>query len=270
MASLSAWGFMLSDPREPAPVVRETPRRARETPRRVRETPRVPVVSSPVSTTTCCVCLEDNVAFPTSPPARRCAHNPTVCTQCLVEHIRAAVVGSGHVEVRCPAANCTVQLTYDEVCAAAKGDKALVDRFDSLLLRQALGSDTTFVWCKNPACGSGQYHEDGVAAPIITCRRCHTKSCFEHDVIWHDGLTCSEYDALRQPTNSSTADYLQRHTKVCPSCTRMVEKIAGCDHMVCLRPGGCGHEFCWSCLASYKDIRQYGNAFHKEGCRHRG
>ncbi|KAG8693963.1 hypothetical protein FRC08_008790 [Ceratobasidium sp. 394] len=125
MASLaSTWGFMLSDARQPAPVVQETPRR-------VREAVRPPVVSmpGPVSSTRCCVCLEDIVAFSNSPPTRRCTHNPTVCTQCLVEHIRSAVVGSGRVEIRCPAAGCTVQLTYDEVCAAATGDRALVERF---------------------------------------------------------------------------------------------------------------------------------------------
>jgi len=224
---------------------------------------------APTVDVVCCVCLDDDVDFAPSPPSQRCTHTPTVCTDCLQTHIRTAVVGSGQVDIRCPAESCTILLTYDEVCAAATGDKALIDRFDSLLLRQALGADSTFVWCKNFACGSGQYHEDGVAAPIITCRRCKTKSCFEHDVIWHDHLTCSEYDALRRPTNGATSDYLARYTKVCPGCTRMVEKIDGCDHMVCVRPGGCGHEFCWECLSDYTAIRQYGNGYHREGCRHR-
>ncbi|CEL59307.1 E3 ubiquitin-protein ligase arih1l OS=Danio rerio GN=arih1l PE=2 SV=1 [Rhizoctonia solani AG-1 IB] len=175
---------------------------------------------------------------------------------------------SGLTTVRCPSANCIAELAFEDVCAAAAADRALVERYDSLLLRQALGSDTSFVWCKNTSCGSGQFHPDGVAAPIITCRRCGSKSCFQHDVVWHDGFTCSEYDAHRRPVNIDTADYLRRYTKVCPHCSRMVEKIDGCDHMVCVRPGGCGSEFCWVCLADWTPIRTYGNSRHNVGCRH--
>ncbi|KAF8603521.1 hypothetical protein BDV93DRAFT_523291 [Ceratobasidium sp. AG-I] len=223
----------------------------------------------PASNPACCVCLDDNVSFPSSTPTRRCSHKPIVCTECLLGHVRSAIMSSGQTEVRCPAGNCSMVLAYDDVRSAANGDKALIDRYDALLLRQALGADATFVWCKNPNCGSGQYHEDGNAAPIITCRRCKTKSCFEHDVVWHVDLTCSEYDANRRPVNTQTTDYLQRYTKVCPGCTRMVEKIDGCDHMVCVKPGGCGYEFCWECLADYRDIRNYGNERHGAGCRHR-
>ncbi|KAJ1308399.1 hypothetical protein OPQ81_004105 [Rhizoctonia solani] len=151
-------------------------------------------------------------------------------------------MSSGHTTVRCPSAECTAELAYEDVCAAAR-DKALVERYDSLLLRQALGSDTSFVWCKNTSCGSGQFHPDGDSAPIVTCRRCGAKSCFQHDVVWHAGFTCSEYDAHRRPVNTDTADYLRMYTKVCPHCTRMVQKIDGCDHMVCAPQEGVERNF---------------------------
>ncbi|KAH7344042.1 hypothetical protein B0J17DRAFT_625622 [Rhizoctonia solani] len=187
------------------------------------------VYSTP-RTVSCAVCFDSDVRFPSTTPTKRCTHKSNVCTDCLSGHIRAAVMGSGHTTVRCPSANCTAELAYEDVCTAAR-DKALVERYDSLLLRQALGSDTSFVWCKNTACGSGQFHPDGDSAPIVTCRRCGTKSCFQHDVIWHAGFTCSEYDAHLRPVNMDTADYLTKYTKVCPHCTRMVQKIDGCDHM---------------------------------------
>ncbi|CAE6443977.1 unnamed protein product [Rhizoctonia solani] len=254
-----------------------TPRRARTTPSSSRyfyssssspSVTRQSNVHSAPRVVSCSVCFDSDVRFSSATPTKRCAHKPNVCTDCLSGHIRAAVIGSGHTTVRCPSANCTAELAYEDVCAAAR-DKALVERYDSLLLRQALGSDTSFVWCKNTSCGSGQFHPDGNSAPIVTCRRCGTKSCFQHDVIWHVGFTCSEYDAHIRPVNGDTADYLKMYTKVCPHCTRMVQKIDGCDHMVCVRPGGCGKEFCWACLADYGPIRTYGNSRHNAGCPHR-
>jgi hypothetical protein len=38
--------------------------------------------------------------------------------------------------------------------------------------------------------------------PIVTCLHCGHRSCFDHNVAWHENLTCSEYDRLRaDPAN---------------------------------------------------------------------
>lgn len=52
-----------------------------------------------------------------------------------------------------------------------------------------------FVWC-TASCGSGQIHESGAQHPIVTCLHCSQRSCFQHGVPWHEGLTCREYDRL--------------------------------------------------------------------------
>ena len=57
----------------------------------------------------------------------------------------------------------------------------------------------------------------------------------------------------------------------CPKYGQGIEKNNGCDHMTCRKPMGCGHEFCWRCLAPYDGddgIRKVGNKAHKESCRH--
>jgi len=46
--------------------------------------------------------------------------------------------------------------------------------------------------------------------------------------------------------------WLSMHTKPCPKCRRPIEKNGGCMHMTCSRQNGCGHEFCWICLADWK------------------
>ncbi|KAL7819223.1 hypothetical protein V8C44DRAFT_317345 [Trichoderma aethiopicum] len=52
-----------------------------------------------------------------------------------------------------------------------------------------------FFWCTSD-CGSGQIHESGHELPIVICLHCSHRSCFRHNVAWHQGLTCDEYDQL--------------------------------------------------------------------------
>lgn len=52
-----------------------------------------------------------------------------------------------------------------------------------------------FIWCTS-GCGSGQIHESGSEQPIATCLHCGHRSCFHHNVSWHQSLSCDEYDQL--------------------------------------------------------------------------
>ena len=54
----------------------------------------------------------------------------------------------------------------------------------------------------------------------------------------------------------------EENCKVCPRCSRVIEKLEGCDMMTCgtdthrgegaNRQNGCGHEFLWSQAQPYK------------------
>ena len=44
----------------------------------------------------------------------------------------------------------------------------------------------------------------------------------------------------------------QKNVKPCPNCHEMIQKNGGCDHMTCRPPGGCGHEFWFTCGCDYK------------------
>ncbi|KAF8603504.1 hypothetical protein BDV93DRAFT_523280 [Ceratobasidium sp. AG-I] len=136
-----------------------------------------------------------------------------------------------------------------------------------------LQNEPNFVWCKSAACNWGQVHEGGAGTPIVICQACQSRACFTHDVPWHAGLTCDQYDAERArqvEEVQANEGYLRENTKACPNeaCRRKIEKNEGCDHMTCRLPVGCGHEFCWLCLADYAPIRAQGNHHHKTNCRH--
>lgn len=62
-------------------------------------------------------------------------------------------------------------------------------------MRAAMSQSDNFIWC-TAGCGSGQIHDSDARHPIVTCLHCGERSCFRHNVPWHEGLTCKEYDRL--------------------------------------------------------------------------
>ncbi|KAF8603501.1 hypothetical protein BDV93DRAFT_508432 [Ceratobasidium sp. AG-I] len=162
---------------------------------------------------------------------------------------------------------CGQTLEYRDVIRAAKNNKACLARYETLLLRRTLQAEPNFVWCKSTACQQGQLHESGARAPIVICQACRARSCFTHQVPWHTGQTCAQYDAQRASRARETQDnlaseaYIRQHAKACPNaaCGRNIEKNDGCDHMTCRRPAGCGHEL---------PILNHGNHHHNPSCQH--
>lgn len=61
-------------------------------------------------------------------------------------------------------------------------------------------------------------------APIVTCYVCHHRTCFTHQVAWHEGYTCDEWDKEKKvrETITTTAQYLATFTKTCPHCKKPV------------------------------------------------
>jgi deoxycytidylate deaminase len=88
------------------------------------------------------------------------------------------------------------KLIWEHTCTGLS-EKRLTnhDRYEALALRAAMSEATNFFWCTS-VCGSGQIHTSGKEHPIVACLHCGHRSCFEHNVTWHENLTCEEYDQL--------------------------------------------------------------------------
>ncbi|CAE6487568.1 unnamed protein product [Rhizoctonia solani] len=251
----------IGTPTIPNPVPRPAGYRARTAPVRARPT------------TACLICLDVPDAFPQNRPTTRCAHSVTVCAPCLEQHISHAVLSQGLTTIACPDSSCRQNMEYADVIRGTKNARACQDRYEALLLRRTLEAEPNFVWCKSANCNWGQVHESGANAPIVICQVCRARSCFTHNVPWHTGLTCAQYSAQhahKERDNAASEAYISQHAKQCPnpSCGRRIEKSEGCDHMTCRLPAGCGHEFCWVCLADYRPIRRDGNHHHNSTCRY--
>jgi hypothetical protein len=68
------------------------------------------------------------------------------------------------------------------------------NRYEQLSFRSAVSADNDFVWCQN--CDFGQLHTTGESQPIVRCLNCGFRSCYRHSILWHERLTCEEYDKM--------------------------------------------------------------------------
>lgn len=70
----------------------------------------------------------------------------------------------------------------------------------------------------------------------------------------HFPLQCSLIQKWKESCNDKDGKLAEQwiiaNTKKCPSCHTPIQKSTGCNHMTCRK---CGHEFCWVCLADWKE-----------------
>jgi len=151
-------------------------------------------------------------------------------------------------------------LEYAEMQAIC--DLSTFEEYDAALLRSFMRKSEQLCVCTRPACGNVQE----TSGQFMKCQECGWLTCVQHKIKMHEGMTCEEYDNTIVPVK------FDDKTKPCPLCKTGIEKIEGCDHMICLKyAGGCGAEFCWLCFALYTGeagIRSVGNSAHKATCKH--
>ena len=191
----------------------------------------------PIARHDCAVCGE-STPMADMPSLINCAHKSQICAACFALWIESELTGKGWKNITCPHANCPVLLLHQEVQLYATPETFA--RYDSLAVREALDGVPKFRWCLNPACQSGQEHEDGY---IFTCTECGHQSCVVHNIAWHEGETCDEYDYRasgakereQKAQEEASVATINRLSKKCPgpNCAFNIQKNEGCDHMTC-------------------------------------
>lgn len=215
----------------------------------------------------CVICTNDvlRASLPSSITAT-CNHPPQTCRPCISSWISSRLKTSGQGSLTCP--QCTERLNDIEIKAFATPE--IYEQYQFLVLRSTLSDNPEFHWCIGPGCQSGQLHAD--SNPIFRCTQCSFHSCIEHKVPWHDGVTCTEYDASivsrqREMEEAASKKKIKETSRQCPgkNCGWRIEKNDGCDHMTCRK---CNTEFCWLYKTNYNDIRRDGNMAHRRTCRY--
>jgi len=142
----------------------------------------------------CSICAETrhNADFPLLSITANCAHPPEACFECVQTSIRTDLSTKLWTNIRC--LECSEPLDYVDVQRYA--DEKTFARYEGLALRAVMSEAPNFRWCPS-ACGSGQIHMSGSDQPIVTCLHCGQRSCFVHEVAWHENMSCCEYDKLQ-------------------------------------------------------------------------
>ncbi|QDS69688.1 hypothetical protein FKW77_009690 [Venturia effusa] len=197
-----------------------------------------------------------------------CDHARRICQDCVVGWVEAKISEGRWNTITCP--ECKSLLEYSDISQILSQESGSFKHFDDLATKACLNSMGEYRHCLSPTCKAGQLHSGGEDSPIFMCRSCGHKSCTIHNMPWHEGEICADYDTRVARAKKNVADNAASEAKVaqmkaCPKCKAPFKKNGGCDHMTCTR---CRFEFCYLCLVDYALIRKNGNAFHGKDCRY--
>ncbi|KAF7898725.1 hypothetical protein EAF00_005171 [Botryotinia globosa] len=210
-----------------------------------------------------CMACSDKLApekFPQTRITSTCAHDPTICSQCLTGYVNCHILNKALDQISCP--ECPEKVSDAEIEQYASPE-------DLKRAYRKAQRHPNFSWCLgNPSCNSGQIHTEP-DQPMMTCSTCGFKTCATHKLPWHEHLTCAEFDISnpdRVRDEAMSAAFIAANTKICPGpdCSMRVELERGCDRVTC---GDCLFTFCYSCSVDWNIIKKRGNDHHREDCR---
>ncbi|XP_061366920.1 E3 ubiquitin-protein ligase RSL1-like [Gastrolobium bilobum] len=207
----------------------------------------------------CSICCEDKPV--PMMMTLKCSH--TFCSHCLRAYADGKVQ-SCQVPIRCPQPGCKCYISAAE-CRSFLPFTSFKALEKALAEANILHSDR--VYCPFPNCSvlldrrpclsdtassSSQSENSCVECPV-----CQRFICVECEVPWHSSMSCEEYQNLPEDERDASDITLHRlaqnkRWKRCQQCRTMIELTQGCYHMTCR----CGHEFCYSCGAEYRDGQQ--------------
>ncbi|CAN6169883.1 unnamed protein product [Urochloa humidicola] len=194
----------------------------------------------------CSICLEDTGVSKIH-VVEGCGHR--FCLSCMKEHVRVKLL-DGMIP-SCPRHGCRTMLTVE-------GTKAFLPPLVlDMMVRRIWEAQIPLgerVYCPYPKCSAlmslteVQAGSHSARKPQLRkCVRCGGSLCIGCKVAWHEGMSCRKYKR-RYPRGGPEDAMLeklakQRQWQQCGRCKHMIERAAGCDHMICR----CGYEFCYLC-----------------------
>ncbi|KAE9974356.1 hypothetical protein BLS_003156 [Venturia inaequalis] len=135
---------------------------------------------------------------------RTCIHARGTCQDCVVQWVEAKIEEGEWNTITCP--ECDSLLEYTDISQILSSTSASFQHYDDLATKACLNSMGEYRHCLSPTCKAGQLHSGGADSPIFVCRSCGHKSCTIHDVPWHEGEICTDYDTRTAHAKQGAAD----------------------------------------------------------------
>ena len=191
------------------------------------------------------------------------------CLECFQNCcLSAASTSRSKFEVKCQGNGGTCLETFtltelNEHLSSSVGPSDSMSMFDKVLrssLKQHIvRCPESFRYCPTPDCGNIyrcttkqlEQFEQGLTdskPPGFTCSNCLVPRCTSCHENPHGQYTCAEN---KEMVESEALRGLKRklNIKDCPKCSTPMEKVMGCNHMIC---GGCKTHICWECMAVFE------------------
>ncbi|KAF9819392.1 hypothetical protein IEO21_02135 [Rhodonia placenta] len=184
------------------------------------------------------------------------------CMGCLGDYIRSKLDPDGDettsmnrvvFPIRCP--ECPL-IEWANGIPDEVATRILPEKTMGLWHHQKLLDSMPRYYCPNPRCSALVQVHDDPNDPLAQCPSCNSRICVPCRVVWHENLTCEEYQALpldeRSPEDQQALQLMKaQHWRRCPNCSFIVELTVGCNHITCR----CKTEFCFRC-GSLWDVRR--------------
>jgi IBR domain, a half RING-finger domain len=185
-----------------------------------------------VQTKECVICVENKPLYRNFPAFTSCSHDPGTCSSCVAKQtvtLLEASSGTGWSSCRCP--QCDAPIPTEELQNTLP--RALVKEMRGLVDKALQSTDDSWRWCLATGCGHGGL-QNGLNE-MIRCRKCDYRMCFKHQVPWHTGYSCQEYETSHPEAavTKTNEEMIRKMSKPCPGCGIAVQKDGGCNNMSC-------------------------------------
>ena len=195
-----------------------------------------PSVAAGEDTFPCGICMCD-VAAKSEAKVSACADR--FCRDCIISYLNITILSKRAFPIRCPDMNCGQY--FDAWKCADFLDKCRMRGADQLRLLAVHRSIVNLKYCANPRCNApfDFIPAEQPACTEVTCPLCKLATCVVCGTEYHPGRSCEQVSG-NEPLNKLKNEQKWKH---CPSCNQLIERVEGCEHMVC----HCGAEFCYLC-----------------------
>jgi len=186
-----------------------------------------------------------------------CPQQHGYCIGCLTAYIDSKIdpdnnggnSSNNPFPLRCPECRATefVDGISDAVAARILSPEKMV-----LWDHQRLLHSVQHFFCPNPKCSAMIEIPETIYDLEEACPSCHQLMCTACHVLWHQGISCEQYQSLpaeeRSPEDRALIQLAKtKNWQRCPTCSAVVELVSGCNHMTCR----CGCHFCFKCGSLY-------------------
>lgn len=206
---------------------------------------RTPSSSSECRGGSCPICMMESERL----VSLDCGHG--FCEVCWTGYLQTQVdEGKAAVQARCPQHKCFRAVPegfFRRFC-----DEERWEKYTEWYIRTFVDENPAVKWCTNPAGCHFACEYQGVDPCEIRCH-CSFVWCWACGDEAHRPADCKTAHKwnVKNSAESENISWIRANTKKCPKCHKPIEKNQGCNHMICPKAGGCGHEFCWLCLGEW-------------------